>query len=681
MYAYIILSLILAVFATDLVSGGPANPWIALGGTWAVTVLVLLAGLAISGYILLRRHRIEANEQRFLRMVGLLGRLYRMLIVAAYAFVLFGCGWSRAATDWAGIGNWRVPVLALNLLPLVVLLLVGWTALFWADRSLRALMFRRAGAPVAARHWTLSRYVAFMLRQYLLVILVPMLFLLGVNETAARLLPDTAAAAVGFGVLVAAALLAGPWVCFCWRTESLPRGRLRRRLVDLARRAGIRVADVRIWRTNLSIANGCMIGLVGPLRYVLITDALLLSLSPEEVESVFAHEAAHVTYRHPLLFFVMTLAAMAVAVVMGEAMAMATNSFWVGIASMGTLVLAYLVVVFGYVSRRCEQECDLFAVRAMECPEGCSPPDARRKTGGKAAPPPPSEGQETGPGEGQNAGQGEQAPSDAWAVPTQAADDIDDPPPESEAPEEENEQTEANQAAAETDEAAEEEEAGRAEAPAPPSDESPVPAGSVCPHRVRTFITALRRIGRLNGAPETRRGLRHFSIARRCRFLEQILADPSRARRSEQRIRRLKKVALLLALFALLVASVTVAASMAVVEDVPLQPDEPEDPTRPEEEVPWEDTWIARLVDRHQVHPVAVGPPQFDRDADVVADLRYGRVAFVRRGVAPGDHDVAVADARGHAVAVHPQGERAGRDVAEAGHPEELRDALRRGGG
>jgi len=632
MYACVILGLILAVFATDLVPGtAPLHPWVAGAGTAAVTLLVLVAGLAITGYILLRRHRIEDDEQRFLRTVGLLGRLYRVLLVVAYAFVLFGCGWSRLAAAWASPDGWSVPVLAANLLPLVVLLLVGWTALYWADRRLRVLMFERVGAPIAGRHWTFPRYITFMLRQYLLVILVPMLVLLGVNESAAHLLPQPAAAGVGLGALIAAVVLAGPWVRLCWRTESLPEGRLRRRLLSLSRRAGIRVGDVLVWRTNLSIANGCMIGLLGPFRYILITDALLLSLSAEEVEAVFAHEAAHVTYRHPLLYAVMTLAAITVAVLLGEAVAAATGSFATGMAAMAAVALGYLLVVFGYVSRRCEQECDLYAVRATTCPAGCSPPDARRR----ASRSPPA-----APDQDANAG----------AVPTSAAGG---PAPSAE--------------------------------PRPPSPgseeaepEPPARAGSVCSHRVRTFIAALRRIARLNGIAETRRGLRHFSIARRRRFLEQVLADPSRARRAEQRLRRLKIAALLLALLALLVAGLTFAATAVVLQGAPLQPDEPEDPTGPEDSLPWKNSWIVRLVDRNEVHAVALRPPEFDGDADAVADLDDGRLAFTRRLVAPGDDDVAFADPRRHALAVHPQPKRAASGPTDAGKAQELRHAGRR---
>ena len=636
MYAYIILGLILAVFATDLVPRDvPVHPWATVAGMAAVTLLVLLAGLSISGYILLRGQRIERDEKRFLRTVGMLGRLYRMFLVAAYAFVLFGCGWSCLAAAVAGPAGWSTLVLAVNLVPLVVLLLVGWTALYWADRRLRVLVFERAGAPVAGGHWTFPRYMVFMLRQYLLVILVPMLVLLGINEAAARLLPQPVAAAVGLGVLVTAALLAGPWVRLCWRTEPLPDGRLRRRLMDLARRAGIRVADVLVWRTNLSIANGCMIGLVGPLRYVLITDALLLSLSAEEVEAVFAHEAAHVTYRHPLLYVLMTLAAVTVAVVLGEAIALATSSFWMGMSVMGGVVLGYLLVCFGYVSRRCEQECDLYAVRATECPEGCSPPDAGRRAA-RSTP---------------VASVAREEVREAADPPAGEAADLSPDPP--------------SVSTGET----------------MPAPEPVLRAGSVCGHRVRTFITALRRIARLNGAPETRRGLRHFSVARRCRFLERIQADPSRVYAAERAVRRIKVSALLLALLALLVAGLTLGATGMLMGDGGLEPDEPEHPARPEDDVPWDETWIVRLVDRHQVDGVAFRPPEFHRDADVAADFDDGRMTGARRLAAAGDDDVAVADARGHALAVHPKGECAGGRPSEAGQTQELRDAVRGGSG
>ena len=151
------------------------------------------------------------------------------------------------------------------------------------------------------------------LRQYLLVILVPLLALVAFNDVLARLVgmpgDSPAATVILLGALVAAMVLSAPWVRLCWRTEPLPPGDLRDRLLAVAERAGVRVGNVLVWRTNLSVANGCMIGMVGPLRYIMMTDVLLLSMTPQELEAVFAHEVAHVKYHHTLLYLVLALGA------------------------------------------------------------------------------------------------------------------------------------------------------------------------------------------------------------------------------------------------------------------------------------------------------------------------------------------------------------------------------------
>jgi Zn-dependent protease with chaperone function len=667
MYAYIILGLVLAVFATDLLPADPSPHALPVVlRTAAVTVLVLLAGLAISGYILVRGRRIEEDEQGFLRVIGVLGKLYRSLVLAAYAVVLFGCGWGRLAASRAAVGSWDVTVLLANLAPLVILLVVAWTALYWADRRLRALMFERAGAPVSSRHWTFGRYLEFMLRQYLLVILVPMLALLTINDVAMHLVSPAAAGLVALAAVFAAAALAGPWVRVCWRTEPLPDGRLRRRLLELADRAGVRVAEVLVWRTNLSIANGCMIGVFGPFRYILITDALLLSLSAEEVEAVFAHEAAHVKYRHALVYLVMTMGAIAIALLTGEVAAVVTDSFTVGAMTVGTVILAYLVTAFGYVSRRCEQECDLYAVRATECPAACSPPDP----GARADDLPPPAGQ----------GGAVQEVSPAPAPPGPDCGQVDLAAHEDEAPAaaEEPVPPAGEEPAAAV--AADGVSAAAAAAPAVAVLEPPSPpASAVCEHRVRTFVTALRRIARLNGSAETARGLRHFSIARRCRFLRRVQADPSLVRRAERTVERLRIGAVLVAIAAGAIAVAIFVAANSVVIEEGLQPDQPQDPAGPDDGRKWDYTEIVRLVDRNQVDAVALRPPQFHRDADTPAHLDDGGMARPRL-FAPARHDdVAVAQARGHAVAVDAKGERARLHLPEAGQVQELGHPLRRG--
>ena len=616
MYAYVILGLILAVLATDLAADAPPPGVLATFLAMAsVAVTVMVAGLAISGYILLRRDWIGRDEQRFLRRVGLLGKLYRLFVVAGYAVLLFVFDWPALAMDWAGVGHWTVPPLALTLAPFVVLLAAAWTSLYWADRSLRALMFERAGAAVAVRRWTLPRYLEFMVRQYLLVVLVPVLVLLAIADVIEYAVgPPEVAALLGAGVFFVAFLFAGPWLRVCWRTEAMPDCPLRDRLVALAERAGVRVANILVWRTNLSIANGCMIGLVGRVRYILITDALLLSLSPEEVEAVFAHEVGHIKHRHVALYLLMALVGSGAAYLLLAAGFVCVPWLWEAVlvggepplllgeaVSLGALA-AWWWFGFGFVSRRCEQECDLYAVRATVCPAGCSPPNPAARVAEAADPAAPLE----------------QDP----------ASDV------------------------------------------PPQD--PPPPFSVCEHRVATFVAALRRIARLNGAPETARGWRHFSIARRCRSLSDALNMPWIVPEAENRLRHLK--------VAVLTTAIAVALGAAAVSAVDglLEPDEPEDATRPEDVVPAQDSWIVRLMGGDEMDRLAFGPPQFHRHAHAAADLHDGGATGLGRRASPRDDEVAVADSRRHAVAVHAQSEHAGLDGADAGKVQELDDPVGR---
>lgn len=642
MFAYVLLSLLLALVSIDVVdtATSPDAAWV-LGVTAALVVAVWVAGVAISAYILWRGRDLERAEQRFLRRVGLMGKAYRLTVLGAYATCLFALRWPALAQVWIGETDWQVLPLAVSLAPLVVLLTVAWTALYWADRRLKAAMVLRSGAAMPPPTWTLPAYLAFMFRQYLLVLMLPVLALVAVSDLVAWWLgpEDTTLAGLGLRVLMiaAAAALSGPWVRLCWHTEPMPDGDLRRRLTALAARAGVRVGEILVWRTRLSIANGCMIGILGPMRYILITDALLLSLTPAEVEAVFAHEVAHVKYRHVPFFMVMAMAGASLSLLVGEALAGLDAGVVAANVAVTALILGYWWFAFGFLSRRCEQECDLFAARATECPAGCSPPDAGRQMSfglreeEAAAVVAPIEEAVISPAEDAVIllVEGDEDPAEVF---TEVA----------------------------------------AEIPAAPS---PAPPASLCPHRVEAFTGALRRIARLSGSPETARGWRHFSIARRCAFLEDVLANPAAAARFEGWIAGVRTMvvitAALLAVLAMLLLTMPPAP--------PSEADYPEDPAGPEDVGPPVRRHLVRLVDGHEMDAVAFRPPQFHRDADVAAHPDDGRLAGLGQGVAARDHEVAVPQPRGHAVAVDPQGERAARLGTEAGQVEEFRQAV--GGG
>ena len=87
-----------------------------------------------------------------------------------------------------------------------------------------------------------------------------------------------------------------------WRCKPVEEGNLRTRIVNLCKRAELEYSNILYWPIfgGRMITAGVM-GLVKRFRYILVTDALLNFLEPEEIEAVIAHEIGHVKKKH--LFF------------------------------------------------------------------------------------------------------------------------------------------------------------------------------------------------------------------------------------------------------------------------------------------------------------------------------------------------------------------------------------------
>lgn len=84
-----------------------------------------------------------------------------------------------------------------------------------------------------------------------------------------------------------------------WRCKPLEPGPVRSRIEALSQRAGFTFANIVYWPVlgGRMITAGVM-GLIRPFRYLLITEALLAYLSPDEVDAVVAHEIGHVRKKH-----------------------------------------------------------------------------------------------------------------------------------------------------------------------------------------------------------------------------------------------------------------------------------------------------------------------------------------------------------------------------------------------
>jgi STE24 endopeptidase len=167
--------------------------------------------------------------------------------------------------------------------------------------------------------------------------------------------------------VVALALLAAPFAArLAVRARPLPPGPLRERLDAYAARIGFVARDILIWHDREAI-NAAVIGALPRFRYVMISQGLLDTLAPDEVEAVYAHEAGHARRGHILLFFgfsaVLPLALLIPGILPGPF----TAAFGAldPLLRMIVVLLVWFGVVFGWISRRFEQEADVHGIETL----------------------------------------------------------------------------------------------------------------------------------------------------------------------------------------------------------------------------------------------------------------------------------------------------------------------------
>jgi STE24 endopeptidase len=273
-------------------------------------------------------------------------------------------------------------------LPFIIIQLLVWSGQFHAERALQI----RLAAPTSAR---LVRYLVSRSRQALGLILPVVLLFVIRRDVIDRLWPawqdDALAEPIEIALLGSMVLIAAPlFIRLAWPTRSLPDGPLRRRLEGAARRAGFRFTDVLVWDTGGTVLNACVTGVVPGFRYVLLTDALVDTMTPVEVAAVFGHEIGHIAHRHLLyfgLFFAGSLGLLSVlADALSRGLGWISNASWLVSwispsasdvlqeATVLCLLGAYFWLVFGYLSRRFERQADIYGSKLVSCTQAdCTP--------------------------------------------------------------------------------------------------------------------------------------------------------------------------------------------------------------------------------------------------------------------------------------------------------------------
>jgi STE24 endopeptidase len=369
----LLIGLIVGLLVHDAVWPTPAVADRSSVWLWAAVLgpkLAVVGAYALWVRLAVRRLGRRPTRQ-VMRGVSRAGMLVRLGLLASFAMDLWlGLLW------WVrgGVGN---PVLldeVLVLLPTLAAITISWRAYWPIYRRLNeAAIFERAdrGLPVypTRRRWL---WVADQARQQLGLVLLPLLALLGWGELLAWVAhrgwatPAAAAWASPAGAITIV-LLAPAAIRRVWDTAPLPAGPMRQTMEAMVRRANVRVRELLVWRTHTGGINAAVLGLVYPVRYVLLSDGLLEQLPERRVQAVMAHELAHVRLRHGLWLL---LAAAAGLVVLSLAVegairwlpddslgaASASGSIWAG------GLLAWLAW-FGWVSRRVERQADTWAAR------------------------------------------------------------------------------------------------------------------------------------------------------------------------------------------------------------------------------------------------------------------------------------------------------------------------------
>jgi Zn-dependent protease with chaperone function len=310
-------------------------------------------------------------------------RRQTLLLTACYLGVLFGLGWGFVGKEWASEMHLTALTEFLLFAPYLAALLLGWTQSYRAERASHRL------AQVSEPFIGAWAYLGFQVRHNLLLVVPPIVLTLALRgfllAFPALEQYDSVLAAAGV-VLLVGAIVSVPLILRVFLgLRPLADGPLRQRLEEAARRLRFSFNDILVWNTRRSVANAMVSGAIPWLRYIVLTDLLLDRLTPEEVEAVFGHEVGHVKHHHMLLYILFFLGSVALltgvwkycegmiepAAELAAGARAVDAAGWAASAEVaaGPVLLAviavYVFVVFGFLSRRCERQADLYGCRAV----------------------------------------------------------------------------------------------------------------------------------------------------------------------------------------------------------------------------------------------------------------------------------------------------------------------------
>ncbi|MEE2883591.1 MAG: M48 family metalloprotease [Planctomycetota bacterium] len=297
--------------------------------------LVTLASLRIRS----RKPHSELSKQLSrAHQIGMIATLVTWLGILTFGN-WFEVTHSRIPSDWLGMTT------LVALLPLVLSIGLTSMPITWYSG-------RRSVALLNRDFWQQCRPN--------LVLLLPLTLLSGLEEWL-LLHPDRIIDLSGplwlisIGLYLVIIILGGPLLLqYMLSSRPIPAGALRDKLMNLARRGGIRCGIPRIWNTgSRPILNAMITGLVPFQRKIFITDHLLEVSSNDELDAIFAHELAHARHGH-LWLYLLTGIGFIFSLLLFDSEVPSTTTMM----TMGSITLLFWIF-FGKLSRQLEHQADI----------------------------------------------------------------------------------------------------------------------------------------------------------------------------------------------------------------------------------------------------------------------------------------------------------------------------------
>lgn len=330
-------------------------------------------------------------------------RFYHMLLLCAlHAVVLYlvGWGWVVQSLLAPAVGNQTPPLPPgselLILAPFFVGLLGSWLFNYDAERALHESLLEPDEPSLCWSRW---EYLGYQVRHNLALVFIPLTLLI-VEKGLLWCFPSAGSDWRSVASLIGLSGALAVFVCMPWLIRlvlgltPLPDSPLRSRLLATAQRLNFRCNNVLLWDTRGNVANAMVVGILPWVRYVVLTDRLAAELTADEVEAVFGHEIGHVKHHHMVLYLGFLTVSLAVVWAVAavylrpylDALPTLRSRDDLAILLLVACLGTYIFVVFGFLSRRCERQADIYGCRAVSCGRpNCDghDPDTPLPVGGK----------------------------------------------------------------------------------------------------------------------------------------------------------------------------------------------------------------------------------------------------------------------------------------------------------